>query len=91
VGLLSGLRPRAKLVVVLLEGMRMKKSEMAELIDKRAEELARSGKYSNALGVEYALKYEGYKNVRSALGDFRRRELDEICRQAQEQNDESDG
>lgn len=64
----------------------MKKSEMAELIDRQADELAASGKYANALGVEQALTRAGYKNVRSALGEFRRRELDEICRQAQEQN-----
>lgn len=64
----------------------MKKSEMAELIDKLAEELAASGKYSNALGVEQALRRAGYKNVRSLLGDFRRQELDEICRQVQERN-----
>jgi hypothetical protein len=71
--------------------VRMKKSEMAGLIDKLAEELAASGKYSNALSVEHALKDQGYKNVRSLLGDFRRRELDEICRQAQEQNNKNGG
>ena len=63
----------------------MKKSERAELIDREAEEMARSGKYVDWLSIEQALRRQGYPEARQVLDNqLRRQELDEACRQARE-------
>jgi len=61
----------------------MSKRDRAELIDRRADELARSGQYENWLSIEHALRFEGYPEARQILdSEFRRQELNEMCRQA---------
>lgn len=60
---------------------KMKKSERIELIHKRAHELAKSGKYTDWLSIEYALSSDGLTEVRSELDrDYLRKELDELCK-----------
>ena len=64
----------------------MRKKNRAELIDKRADEMARSGQYSDWHSIEHALRVEGFLEARQLLDNaFRRSELNEMCRQAREQ------
>ena len=63
----------------------MNKKERAELIDREADEMARSGKYPDWLSIEHALRSQGYHEARQVLDNqFRRQELNEACRQARE-------
>jgi hypothetical protein len=65
--------------------MIMRKKDRAELIDRRADEMARSGQYQNWLSIERALRADGFLEARQILdSEFRRGELDEMCRQARE-------
>ena len=62
---------------------KMKKSERIELIHKRAHELAKSGKYTDWLSIEYALRADDLIEARSELDrDYLRKELDELCKRA---------
>lgn len=61
----------------------MKQSENREVMHKRAEELARSGKYENWMDIELALKGEGFTKARLWLDDrLIRSELTKLCSQA---------
>ena len=63
----------------------MKKRERFELIDRRADEMARSGDYEDWGSIERALRAEGHREARQLLdSQFRRNELNEMCRQARE-------
>ena len=60
----------------------MKESELREQMYRRAEELARTGKYDGWLMIEHALKSEGYRKARAWLDNRQiRSELDELCGQ----------
>ena len=60
-------------------------------IEKRAMELARSGKYSRSDEVEMALRQEYQRDrIRPVfLSEHFRREVNEACRQSQSKNGES--
>lgn len=61
----------------------MKQAQLKDQALRRAEELARSGKYTDYVLIEHALKMEGYKRARIWLDDsFIRQELNELCRQS---------
>ena len=61
----------------------MKQAQLKDQALRRAEELARSGKYTDYVLIEHALKMEGYKKARLWLDDrFIRQELNELCRQS---------
>lgn len=61
----------------------MKKSERREYMAKRARELAESGEYEDHIGVEIALRAEGFSEARQYLNNrFLRQEIDEMCHQA---------
>lgn len=61
----------------------MKQAQLKDQALRRAEELARSGKYADYISIEHALKMEGYKKARIWLDDgFIRQELNELCRQS---------
>ena len=63
----------------------MNKKERAEFIDQEADAMARSGKYTDWLSIEHALRHQGYPEARQILDDqFRRQELNQMCRQARE-------
>lgn len=63
----------------------MRKSERFELIDRRADEMARSGQFPDWGSIEIALRAEGHAEARQVLDNrFRRQELNEMCRQARE-------
>jgi len=63
----------------------MNKKERAEFIDREADVMARSGKYADWLSIEHALRHQGYPEARQVLDNqFRRQELNEMCRQARE-------
>ena len=65
----------------------MRKSERAELIRRRADEMACSGQYKDWGSIERALRAEGYSEARRLLdSEFRREELNEMCRQARPGN-----
>lgn len=65
----------------------MRKSERAELIDRRADEMARSGQYQDWGSIERALRAAGHSEARQLLdSQFRRQELNEMCRQARQTN-----
>ena len=65
----------------------MRKKERSEIIDRRADEMARSGQYKDWMSIEIALRGEGYREARQLLdSQFRRQELNEMCRQAREKN-----
>ena len=65
--------------------MIMRKKDRAELIDRRADEMARSGQYESCLSIEHALRAEGFLEARQILdSEFRRGELNEMSRQARE-------
>jgi hypothetical protein len=48
----------------------MNKKERAELIDREADEMARSGKYPDWLSIEHALRGQGYHEARQVLDSF---------------------
>ncbi|HEY4697482.1 MAG TPA: hypothetical protein VIH29_05680 [Gallionella sp.] len=59
----------------------MKQTELKDQALRRAEELARSGKYPDWALIEHALKSEGYKKARIWLDDhFIRQELNDLCK-----------
>lgn len=61
----------------------MRKKKRVELMDGRADEMARSGQYENWLSIEHALRAEGFPEARQLLdSEFRRQELNEMCHQA---------
>ena len=63
----------------------MRKEELSELIDRRADEMARSGQYEDWGSIERALRAEGYREARQILdSQFRRQELNEMCHQARQ-------
>lgn len=65
----------------------MNKKERSEFIDRRADEMARSGQYQEWGSIERALRAEGYLEARQILdSQFRRQELNEMCRQARQDN-----
>lgn len=65
----------------------MRKKERAELIYCRADEMARSGQYEDWFSIEIALRAEGYREARQLLdSNFRRQELNEMCRQARQKS-----
>jgi len=65
----------------------MRKKERAELIDRLADEMARSGEYADWMEIEVALRHQGYREARQLLDDrYRRNELDGMCRQARLKN-----
>ena len=65
----------------------MRKKERAELIHRRADEMARSGQYEDWGSIERALRAEGHSEARQLLdSQFRREELNEMCRQAHQEN-----
>lgn len=65
----------------------MRKNGKAELIHRRADELARSGQYGDWGGIERALRAEGHLEARQLLDNqFRRAELNEMCRQSRQEN-----
>jgi hypothetical protein len=62
------------------------KKQRAELIDKRADELARSGKFADWISIEIKLRGEGFKEARQVLDSrFRREELNEMCKAARQE------
>jgi len=66
----------------------MRKNERAEFIDRRADEMARSGNYQDWGSIERALREEGHPEARQLLdSQFRRQELNEMCRQARQENE----
>lgn len=63
----------------------MNKKERTEFIDREADSMARSGEYADWLSIERALRHQGFAEARQILDDqFRRQELNEMCRQARE-------
>ena len=62
----------------------MKMVEQKELMIMRAKELARSGNFADSVLVEIELKGE-FPKVRQWLSEFDRQQLDEMCKQAQDQ------
>lgn len=65
----------------------MSKKERSELIARRADEMARSGQHEDWGSIERALRAEGYLEARQLLdSQFRRQELNEMCRQARQEN-----
>jgi hypothetical protein len=64
----------------------VKKAERAAYIRKKAREMAATGEYSGWLIIEQMLRFQhGLHEARTVLDEqYIRRELDEICRRAQE-------
>jgi hypothetical protein len=55
----------------------------ASIIVPKAEEMARSRRYENWLGIEFALRSLGFDTAREALDrDWVRERLDELCGQS---------
>ena len=65
-------------------------AEKKERMRMRSVEYATSGKYSGSTFVEIALLGE-FPKAKQWLSKFARQELDEMCRQAQDQGPESNG
>ena len=67
----------------------MRKKEREELIYTLAYEYAKSGEYKNYFSIEIKLRSEGYIEARAILdNEHIRKELDELCKQAQESKNE---
>lgn len=67
------------------------KKERHAAILKRAEEMADSGKYVDYMLIEIALRHEGFTEARTLLDDSSlRKELNERCKLACEQNKQND-
>ncbi len=66
----------------------MKKREKMELRRERAIEYAKSGEYSDSTSIEIKLRSE-FPSIK--MSRFERQELDEMCRQAQDEQPGSDG
>jgi hypothetical protein len=64
----------------------VKKAERAAYIRKKAREMAATGEYSGWLIIEQMLRFRhGLHEARTVLDEqYVRRELDEICKRAQE-------
>ncbi len=61
----------------------MRKTKLSEIIDRRADELAMSGKHQDWRTIEIALRYEGFPKARQILDNrFRRQELNNMCTEA---------
>ena len=61
----------------------MKKNEIRESILKRADELARSGKYDGYMFIELQLRQEGYREARTILDSSDiRKELNQLCEES---------
>ena len=57
------------------------KRERAEIIERRASEMAASGKYRDHMEIEFALRAEGYPEARTQLDNPGTRYfLNEICK-----------
>lgn len=64
----------------------MNKKQRAELIVKRASELAMSGECEDWMSIEIELRHAGFREARQLLDSrFLRQELNEMCRLAREQ------
>jgi hypothetical protein len=64
----------------------MNKKQRAELVLKRANELAESGECTDWMSIEIKLRHEGFREARQLLdSQFLRQELNEMCRMAREQ------
>ena len=62
----------------------MNKKERREYIRKTAIEMAESGKYTNFMSIESALRADGFHEARSILDSrFTRQELNQLCKEAQ--------
>ena len=69
----------------------MSKKERHEEIDRLANRFASSGEYRDWHSIEIKLKNLGFREAREQLDrEFRRQELDEMCRQARRGKQESD-
>jgi len=65
----------------------MRKEERSKTIDRRADEMAWSGQHEDWMSIERALRREGFLEARQLLdSQFRRQELNEMCRQAREKH-----
>lgn len=61
----------------------MKKTQKHELILRKAEEYAWSGRYSGWLAIEFQLRDEGWKEARMFLDEEHVRErLDRLCKES---------
>jgi hypothetical protein len=61
----------------------MKKSERKEHVLKRAEELARSGDFTDWILIEHKLRSEGFPEARQLIDDRHiRSELTRMCAEA---------
>lgn len=61
----------------------MKKNETREIILKRADELARSGKHDGYMTIELQLKQEDYREARTILDNSDiRKELNQLCEES---------
>lgn len=62
----------------------MRKKEREEIIYRRADELARSGKHQEWRTIETELRREGFLEARQLLDSrFLRQELNNMCKHAQ--------
>ncbi|MDP8226933.1 MAG: hypothetical protein P9L89_04750 [Candidatus Celaenobacter polaris] len=60
-----------------------------KIILEKAYEYAKSGEFNDWHHIEIQLKAEGYLETRKFLdGDFIRKELDDLCKQAKEKTNE---
>lgn len=63
--------------------LQMKKMQKHELILRKAEEYARSGRYSGWLAIEFQLRDEGWKEAQKFLDeDYIRERLDRLCKES---------
>lgn len=64
----------------------MNKRQRAELIMKRANELAASGECEDWMNIEIKLRHEGFREARQLLdSQFLRQELNDMCRSSRAQ------
>lgn len=65
----------------------MNKKSRYEIIEKYADEMAKSGGFCDWLSIEHALRCMGFTEARQVLDDtFRRQEINELCRQSRNGN-----
>jgi len=61
----------------------MGKKDRLDYIDRRSDELARSGNFHGWQEIEITLRGEGYHEARGALDSrFKRQWLDDLCAEA---------
>jgi len=82
-----GRTPRYELAQGIVGAARVKKKQREELIQKRAEELARSGQHEDWTSIEITLRHEGLREARQLLdSSFYRHELNEVSDSARQQH-----